>query len=132
MGVYRTAWAQPLFVEAMKFWFYSISCSIVLGLVGLWGLYFTPTKVIAKEKVDEADEEDGKEDKEKKVRAEAKWMSKRRKIMKRLLIDVCDLFIPGSVTGWLAVSSADVGMFSVLSTVLAGTDIWTRVQSQVP
>ncbi|KAF8859452.1 hypothetical protein BDZ45DRAFT_356468 [Acephala macrosclerotiorum] len=127
MGVYRTTWAQPLFVEAMKFWFYSITCGILLSLVQFWGLYMAPNPV---PKTGKADEKEEKESKEKGVKVEVEWMSTRRKIMKRLVVDSCDLFIPGSVTGWLAVSSANVGLFSVVSTVLTGTDLWTRVQGQ--
>jgi hypothetical protein len=54
---------------------------------------------------------------------------KRANIMKKIIIDSCDLFIPGSTTTWMVVSSASVGVLSVVSTVLAATDIWTRVQN---
>ncbi|KAG4420222.1 hypothetical protein IFR04_006600 [Cadophora malorum] len=38
MGVYNTTWAAGLFVEAMKFWFYSLNLGILLALIELWGL----------------------------------------------------------------------------------------------
>ncbi|KUJ17167.1 uncharacterized protein LY89DRAFT_718826 [Mollisia scopiformis] len=125
MGVYRTAWAAPLFVEAMKFWFYSISLSIVLSLVELWGLYSSPTSSMialvpeGKEKIDRVKE---------KEMEKREWKQKRGKIVKNIVTDSCDLVIPGSVTGWLLVSSRNVGFCSVVSTVLAGRDVWARIQ----
>lgn len=56
MGVYNTTWAPKVFHEAMKFWFYSLVFSIVLGLVQLYNLSFitelTP-KVMFKVKHDQ-------------------------------------------------------------------------------
>jgi len=116
MGVYETSWAAPIFLESMKFWFYSLCASLALGIMELFTLS-EPKFVKEKSGGDE-----------KKVNAEMR--KGRGEIVRKLVTDGCDLFIPGSVTGWLVLSSANVGWCSVVSTVLASVDIWARVQSQ--
>ncbi|KAE8452648.1 hypothetical protein EG329_013907 [Mollisiaceae sp. DMI_Dod_QoI] len=134
MGVYKTTWAASLIIEAMKFWFYSIVLSLLLSVVGIWELYTSPpTKSLTTKpntEKDERNEEDSNEETEQ-TKADAKvgWMNKRRKAMKGIVIDICDLSVPGSITGWLPVSSANVGMLGVVSTLLAGADVWTRIQN---
>ncbi|KAJ5052135.1 uncharacterized protein L3040_001894 [Drepanopeziza brunnea f. sp. 'multigermtubi'] len=129
MGVVSTTWAPGLFVEAMRFWFYSLSLGILGGLWELWGLR---SYGLAVENVAGADEADEKKSKEREAEeVESRMREKvtlRRKIMKKVVIDACDLFIPGTTTGWLTASPATVGMLSAVSTVLAGADIWRRVQ----
>lgn len=126
MGAVPTTWAGSLFVEAMKFWFYSLALGILGGLVELWSLREQDV-VVGKggRGKGEKSEESPAKRRESVIREMA---LERRKIMKKLVIDGCDLFIPGSTTGWMATSSANVGMLSVVSTVLAGSDIWNRVQ----
>lgn len=116
--MHKTAWAAEVFLEANKFWFYSIVLSGLLGVVQLWNLKIMPR--VSEEKKNGNVEKAEQEMKEGKI--------KRSKITRRLVIDACDIFIPGFVTGWITVSSANVGMASVVSTVLASMDIWERVQ----
>ena len=122
MGIWSTEWAPRLFLEAMKFWFYSISFSITLNLVLLCSSLLKLTNPLNEDGIS-----GGESPKE--VNAEAKrkgllhW-----DLMKKLAIDCCDIFIPGFTTGWLAVSSATVGMLGMVSTLLASIDIWERVQ----
>jgi hypothetical protein len=122
MGIWSTEWAPQLFVEAMKFWFYSISFSIVLGLILL---YSSSSKSAASSKtIARSSKKISRED----IDREAKRKSSFRwDLAKKLSVDCCDLFIPGSTTGWLAVSSGTVGILSMISTVLASFDIWKRV-----
>lgn len=124
MGVYHASWAAGLFVEAMKFWFYSLSLGILLALMELWGLsgkepvVSTGSKEKVVEKAAQAQE----------ARAMERT-SKRRNAVKKMVIDGCDLFIPGSITGWLVISSSNVGLLCVVSTLLAGSDTWDRIHS---
>jgi hypothetical protein len=121
MGIYKSSWAEDLCVEANKFWFYSLCLSLFLGIVQLWELsdVLPATTSEGKEK----------EDAEKVKRERKKCEAKRGIFMKKLVIDGCDLFIPGIATGWIVVSTANVGMASVVSTVLALVDIWERIQN---
>ncbi|TVY89144.1 hypothetical protein LAWI1_G004421 [Lachnellula willkommii] len=116
MGVHESDWAAPLFVEANKFWFYGICLSLLLGVVQLWKLGASP-----------AMQGGEKEDAEKVKREMKEWGASRETFVKKLVIDGCDLLIPGVTTGWMVVSSANVGMAMVVSTVLASRDIWERV-----
>lgn len=137
MGVYQTIWAAPVFREAMKFWFYSLSLSVVLSIVRIWRLYVEPTGLRSKAKVKGMGKVEGKldgdgekNDEEEAEKEIVEWRQKRQGIMRKLVIDACDIVIPGSVTGWMKISSANVGMCSVVSTVLAGTEVWVRIQGQ--
>ena len=122
MGIWSTEWAPKLFVEAMKFWFYSISFSIVLNLVLLfsnWSRSATSSKKAKRR---------GKNSKAE-VDAQVKQRSVLEQgLLKKLVIDCCDISIPGFTIGWFAVSSGIVGILGTVSTVLASSDIWERVQ----
>ncbi|KAJ9269135.1 hypothetical protein DTO212C5_4818 [Paecilomyces variotii] len=98
MGVYSTSWSDWVLLEAHKFWF----CALSLSLLGsLWMLLVADKKASA---------------------------SKSSPWLKRIIIDGCDLLIPGSMVGWIAVSPLVVAMSMVASTVLAAQDIWTQAQ----
>jgi hypothetical protein len=127
MGIWTTTWAAGVFVEAMKFWFYSLSLGIVVGVLQLYQLYTEP--VVVSEKQTEVGEKTAQNEKVIQTMEITEREGKRSKIIKKIVVDGCDLFIPGSTTGWMVVSTANVGMLSVVSTVLAATDIWTRVQN---
>lgn len=46
------------------------------------------------------------------------------------LLDLCDILIPGSAVGWMPASSVTVGVTSSISSIIAGTQIWGRVQKE--
>jgi hypothetical protein len=127
MGIWTTSWAAGIFVEAMKFWFYSLSLGIIMGFVQLYHLYTTP--LVASGKTKESDEKSKQHKKVMRMTEITDRKEHRSKIIKKIVIDGCDLFIPGSTTGWMVVSTANVGLLSVVSTVLAATDTWIRVQN---
>lgn len=126
MGVYRTTWAAGLFVEAMKFWFYSLILGILQAVIEVWNLSWKDLVVSSvREGKDEKVAEKVARGQESRTRERT---LKRRKAAKKMVIDGCDLFIPGSITGWMVVSSSNVGVLCVVSTVLAGSDIWDSIQ----
>ena len=127
MGIWTTSWAAVLFVEGMKFWFYSLSLGIIAGVLELYQLYMEPVAVSGKKT--EIEEKNKENEKVIQLMEITERKEKRSKIIKKILIDGCDLFIPGSTTGWMVVSTANVGLLSVFSTVLAATGIWIRVQN---
>lgn len=47
-----------------------------------------------------------------------------------LVLDCCDILIPGSAVGWIAVDSVTVGIASCISSIIAGQQIWVRVQKE--
>ena len=50
--------------------------------------------------------------------------------LKRTIIVGCDLLIPGSFLGWIPASSLQVGVATLVSTLLSMGDVWARVQAQ--
>jgi hypothetical protein len=54
----------------------------------------------------------------------------KKQLYTSLIIDSCDLLIPGSAVGWLPVSSVTVGIASSISSIIVGQQIWARVQKQ--
>jgi len=71
MGVWTASWAPGLFVEAQKFWLYSISLGIVIGFVQLYELYMMPS-ILPAEKDDEIEDKEGEESKKGKQEAKRK------------------------------------------------------------
>jgi hypothetical protein len=47
-----------------------------------------------------------------------------------LVVDCCDILIPGSAVNWIPVSSVTVGIASSISSIIIGQGIWSRVQKQ--
>ena len=133
LGIWKTAWAPRNMLEANKFWFFSILCSIFTGIFGLWQVYRINSDVSVKE-VKEAKEKDPSE----KSGSEESTESTPKKqypqirgyepVIRRLAIDFCDLTIPGFATGWAKTTPVIVGIGSATSAVLASIDIWDRVQ----
>lgn len=119
MNVYPVHWNKPVLVEAYKFWFYALALSIVGAL---WGLLFgsAPASDSASGGKVQQDEKKGGSSKERKVSA--------KPLVKRIVVDGCDLLIPGVFLGWIQVSEVVVGMAMVVSTVVAGRDIWIKAQ----
>ncbi|KAL2869774.1 PEX11 domain protein [Aspergillus lucknowensis] len=104
MNVYHVSWYTPLLTEANKFWFYAIVISIARAS---WMLLFPQRS---------------KGEKGKPV-APVAGPSKSQ-LATRIVIDACDLTLPGSFTGWLPVTGLQIGLAMVVSTLLAGHGIW--------
>ncbi|RDW85207.1 hypothetical protein BP6252_02797 [Coleophoma cylindrospora] len=138
MGIWSTTWAPKLFNEAMKFWFYSLTCSLVLSLNSMKTLYMQPLEIEAKkgsgdEKTEKktgkkVDEKPEKSEKAAKVElAKKQWYGERQVLMKKVIIDSCDLFIPATAVGWVVMRQDLLGMIMVTGTLLGCIDIWNRV-----
>jgi hypothetical protein len=54
----------------------------------------------------------------------------KKQLYTTLIIDCCDILIPGSAVNWIPVSSVTVGIASSISSMIVGQQIWTRVQKQ--
>lgn len=124
-NIYPVSWNKTVLVEAYKFWFYAISLSI---LSALWRLAFTTvTPVTASQPEDTGDKGD-----KKKVSPSARQVAavkaERIVLVKRLVVDSCDLLIPGTFLGWLQASDLTIGVTMVVSTLVSGRDIWVRAQ----
>ncbi len=131
MGIWSPVWTKPVYSEAMKFWFYSILISIVLRVIKLCEPYRSSPIAISKPPSAVEVSEDERLLEKKRIESQAlERKEMRNKGVTELVVDLCNLFNPGTSTGWLPVPSAVQGTLMVVSTVLASTDIWIRVQSR--
>jgi hypothetical protein len=127
MNIHPVAWNKLVLIEAYKFWFYALSLSI-LGAV--LGLLFTP-RVSTASKYSSDEKPSTKKDNGKApttVDAQGQSQAERTALMKRIVVDGCDLLIPGAFVGWMQVSDLVVGVTMVISTVVSGGDVWGRAQ----
>lgn len=122
-------------LEANKFWFYSLVCSLLEGCMKLFfgdagierKVRLAATPNLKKEK--RAKLADSTEDSamdEGSPRESSK--DNRHNTKRRMVADGFDLLIPGSITGWVPTSPTIVGFAGAISTILSSRDIWDRLQ----
>ncbi|KAL4908424.1 hypothetical protein BDW74DRAFT_175106 [Aspergillus multicolor] len=115
MNVARVDWAHALTTEADKFWFYALALSVMRYM---WELLVpqipatpTSTKTVGDEK--------------RKAKAGTQQASAPKwPLVKRIIIDGCDLMLPGSFLGWTPVTPLQIGLGMIVSTILAGHNVW--------
>ncbi|KAL5341198.1 peroxisomal biogenesis factor 11 [Aspergillus crustosus] len=115
MNVHRVDWYRPLMTEANKFWFYALILSITRAS---WQLLFTPVAPApppSSSKEKKSDKAQGAPP----APRSPKWPR-----CKRIIIDVCDLTLPGSFIGWVPVTGLQIGLAMLVSTSLAAHNIW--------
>lgn len=114
MGIWVTPWAQEAFIECHKWWFFGLALSVMGSTVNIFFPASEPS--VAKKS-------------EKKPAGEKQKQQKKpdlTPLVKSLIVDACDLVIPGSVLGWIPASSTQVGMVMIVSTLVASGDIWAQ------
>lgn len=151
MGVTNYSWGPRMQLEANKCWFYALTTSIAFSLydiLALWlarfvGQSATPRSVESKREKEkdglnangsassvEKDSVQHKRESEESAGITEKPQAQASRLYTQLVIDGCDLFIPGSAIGWLPVGALVVGTCSTVSTLLAGQQIWARVHAK--
>jgi Peroxisomal biogenesis factor 11 (PEX11) len=121
MGVWETQWAKDVFIESQKWWFYSYILSIMVSTVEL----FFPT-----ESSSSSDKKVGKNKDEKTENPElAATKREAWPIVNSLIVDSCDIIIPGSFLGWIQASPTQVGIVMIVTTVLSSRDIWNKANA---
>ncbi|KAL2832780.1 peroxisomal biogenesis factor 11 [Aspergillus pseudoustus] len=109
MNVYHVSWYKPLLTEANKFWFYAIILSITRAT---WALLFTSAPTVTPSKT------------EKGAKTPAATGPSKSALVKGIVINACDLTLPGSFVGWVPATGLQIGIAMVVSTLLAGHNIW--------
>ncbi|CEN59257.1 hypothetical protein ASPCAL01709 [Aspergillus calidoustus] len=111
MNVHHVSWYRPLLTEANKFWFYALVLSITRAT---WELLFTSSSPRKSET----------------EKGETRVADGRAKsaLVQRIVIDACDLTLPGSFIGWVPVTGLQIGIAMVVSTLLAGHGVWVAQQ----
>ncbi|KAJ5732226.1 hypothetical protein N7493_003707 [Penicillium malachiteum] len=123
MGVYAVPWEARVMREANTFWFYAISLSIAGSLYGI----FFPA---ATEPAKKPQTEKGKKENDEKVAASAPRTSNTPALVKRIVVDSCDLLLPAELLNWMPTGDLVLGVTMVLSTILTGSDIWARYRQK--
>ncbi|RAL13263.1 PEX11 domain protein [Aspergillus homomorphus CBS 101889] len=110
-NIYPVPWAKSATSEAYRFWF----CALVISILGaVWeGMNAGAVKGARKGK------KGGTLANARKVDMSA--------LVKRVVVDGCDLLIPGSYLGWIGVGQVGVGGTMVVSTLLSLREIWRSV-----
>lgn len=127
MGVTAFEWGPRVQLEANKCWFYSLTASILLSIVQL--LWYN-LQTIGSVRHEREKKGQGK-GKFKADSAEKHRAIDQSRIYQQLVIDCCDLTLPGSAIGWSPSALASplvVGIASTISTTVSGRQIWRRVQ----
>jgi hypothetical protein len=138
MHITHTSWALPLQIESLKYWFWSLAASALLGLYDLYLLESGPAETAEtpmSEKIQQAKvtvKADGKErstvvETTKTASQDLSIASRRQAILKGILADGCDMLIPVDICGWMPLGAVPVGIAGSISAVLGGSDVWARV-----
>lgn len=143
------------FVESMRFWFYSITCSIVLTC---YDLYVNRSEInqlraelgagkshangdaandavenekpAEKETKENAAPELSKNPASDKEQALKKAKVRRLTLIRQLIGASCDLLTPGAVVNYTPVSPAAVAITSIISSLIFSQDIWRKVNKR--
>lgn len=125
MGATDYAWGPTLVLEANKCWFYSISISILIGIYQLFASLTASSAAVSEQNSTTKDVSN-----EKTTTDESTIHSTTNQdTFRQLIVDACDLVIAGSSVGWVAADEKQVGMAYLISTSIAGKQLWDRVQS---
>jgi len=117
MGITAYDWADTAQLESLKFWFYAIVVSIILTLCDL---FFMPR---SKQATSQRGSSSTK-------RKQSTTRAAQTGLYLDLATDMCDLVIPGSAVGWIALDKVPVGLAMASSSLIAGTRMWHRIQSR--
>ncbi|KAE8136019.1 peroxisomal biogenesis factor 11 [Aspergillus pseudotamarii] len=126
LGVHPVAWNTPVLVEAFKFWFYSLTLSVLGAVLGL--LFTSPSSAGRKTGSNEKKKETKNAEKTVPNTDDSQSKAQRTALMKRIVVDGCDLLIPGVFVGWMQISELVIGVTMVISTVVSGGDAWVKAQ----
>lgn len=142
MKLYTPTWTKDILLHANRFWFYGILLSI---MGGLWILLSPLLSGTVPETAETKNESNGETEKPQSKSSSSNETGKMETgtntqsktaawsvspQARRLVVDSCDLLIPGSFLGWIPVSSLAIGVTTVVSTLVAMVDIWANVQGR--
>lgn len=118
MDIWLVPWYGPVLVEANKLWFYAICISLTRSAMQLSAKSAVATKsksnaVKRKNKTKDISLSD--------------TAPSRPALVKRLVVDSCDLTLPASCVGWLEVGNMGVGLAMVVSTVVSLAEMWEMI-----
>ena len=144
LGTWRP-FTITLQTEALKIWLYSLAVAVVLDLYEIAFVVGTSASPMSVSKAPNSDsktemtqrEFKGSDGKTKSLTAAASNAgfasspsdSRRRRLYRQLVIDSCDLVVPGAAVGWFALDPVSVGVAGSISALLGSSNAWKRVNS---
>lgn len=142
MNIVPTTWEKGCLLEANKFWFYALALSLARCCFDLLSLVFTGSSittiavatttttpiVIINSNDNEKPKDKEKENENPQQQSPHRTSLSYHSLLKQIIIDGCDLYIPGTMVGWTHATSLQVGFMMAVSTVLAADDIWVKAQ----
>lgn len=137
VGLWSPATAARLNLEAQRMWFLALACGACAGALRLVNLYALAPVPETAEGFGGGEKTKTKEKKSKggleKARAARAAERKGRvfTVARKLLADVVDMALPGSVVGWVDLSPGPVGVAMLCTTVLTSWAFWERCGVQV-
>ncbi|KAF2141332.1 uncharacterized protein K452DRAFT_298718 [Aplosporella prunicola CBS 121167] len=153
MGVHKSSWAPTFHVEGMRFWFYSLCCSIVLsvhelhtsskastnatcnGTTTITAAAAPPKKKTKTKSHNKATQEPKPSPTTTAAAAppshltQAHLRARHTHALRTLLISALDLLTPGAIVGWIPAAPSVVAATSIASSFLGAQDIWRRVNA---
>lgn len=137
MKVTNTTWGPTVLLESLKFWFYALAASILLSLYEMWILPTAPSETdkSVNGKATTGEKNSSTTSAVEKTNAKASTgapkLATKSMLCKKLIMDCCDILIPGSAVGWINIDPVTVGSTGCVSTLLAMGDVWSRVNPTV-
>ncbi|CRG90882.1 hypothetical protein PISL3812_07928 [Talaromyces islandicus] len=119
MGVWVTPWAKDTFVECNKWWFYGIALSLIAST---FSLFFPPPEFRGKPQQSQKPVNTETE----KSPAIGQPNQDLTPIVRGIIVDGCDILLPGSFLGWIQATPTQVGVGMVVSTLVTSRDIWVK------
>lgn len=129
-------WAERCLLEANKFWFYSLVCSIGLGLLDTLRLRALPAAHAQdqQEPHEMSKSETAIPGKDKHANPDPKatttdelLASKSSLLRQKILADACDLLLPGTAVGWIQASPLSVGIAMAVSSYITSVEVWMKI-----
>lgn len=123
---------RAIAVEGQRFWLFSLVCGALASLVRISDAVALASEPVAAESGDEKKIAEG--EKKAETTPQKQIDQARAKIpalARRVVSDALDITLPGSVVGWVPVSSGTVGSAMFVTTVLTSVDIWERCGREV-
>ncbi|RJE24116.1 PEX11 domain protein [Aspergillus sclerotialis] len=129
MNVYLVPWNEPVLIESNKFWFYGICLSILSAVVELLFLFSRPATTVTKKRANGAKENGSTKENESSETIQAQKQSQKiMPLLKGIVVDGCDLLLPGTFLGWIQADELSVSAAMVVSTIVASGAIWEAAQ----
>ncbi|KAI1742950.1 NADH-ubiquinone oxidoreductase [Xylaria scruposa] len=124
-------------VEGQRFWLFSLVCGVLAGLSRISDAVASASEDVPAEgekKKEGTTDEKASSTTQEQVDHLARSREVRAKIStlsRRVVSDALDITLPGSVVGWVPVSTGTVGIAMFVTTVLTSMDIWDRCGREV-